>query len=137
MTLLALLASTGLVVIAAVHLLWALGIWWPVGDEAQLARTVLGTKDVTKMPGPVACSLVVVALLFAAAWPWFPPSTLQTIGLYGIAFVFQVRAIAAYSPLMKRMAPEQPFRRLDEAYYAPLCIFFGLAFMVLAGQASI
>jgi hypothetical protein len=34
--------------------------------------------------------------------------------------VFQLRAIAAYAPLMKRATPEQPFRRLDETYYAPL-----------------
>ncbi len=135
MTLIALLASFGLIVIAAVHLMWALGYWWPIKDEAALARAVIGTKGVTKMPGAVACSLVVVALLFAAAWPWFPDSALKSFGLFAIAIVFQIRAIAAYSTLMKRACPEQPFRRLDETYYAPLCIAFGIAFMVLAGQA--
>ena len=58
------------------------------------------------------------------------------MGLFGIALIFQIRAIAAYSPLMKRLGPEQPFRRLDEAYYAPLCIFFGVVFMLLAGNAA-
>lgn len=135
MTALALLASAGLIVIAAIHLLWALGYWWPIKDEAGLARAVVGTKGIAKMPGAVPCALVVVALLFAAAWPWFPEGRLKSLGLFGIALVFQLRAVAAYSPLMKRLAPEQPFRRLDEAYYAPLCIFFGLTFMVLAGQA--
>lgn len=135
MTALALLASAGLIVIAAVHLLWALGYWWPIKDEAMLARTVVGTKGITKMPSAVACSMVVVALLFAAAWPWFPDGSLKSIGLFGIALVFQIRAVAAYSPMMKRATPEQPFRRLDEAYYAPLCIAFGIIFMVLAGQA--
>lgn len=135
MTLLALLVSAGLIVIAAIHLVWALGIWWPLRDEATLARAVVGTKNITEMPGPVACSLVVVALLFAAAWPWFPNSGFKAIGLVGIAMVFQLRAILAYSPFMKRKCPEQPFRRFDEAYYAPLCIFFGMVFMVLASQA--
>ncbi|WP_375280807.1 DUF3995 domain-containing protein [Pseudooctadecabacter sp.] len=135
MTALALLASAGMIVIAAIHLLWALGYWWPVKDEAALARTVVGTKGITKMPGPVPCALVVVALLFAAAWPWFPEGTLKGFGLFGIALVFQIRAVAAYSPLMKRLAPEQPFRRLDESLYAPICIAFGIVFMVLAGNA--
>ena len=136
MTLIAAIASFGLIVIAAVHLLWALGYWWPIRDETALARAVVGAKGITKMPGAVPCSLVVVALLFAAAWPWFPDGLLKTLGLFGIAFVFQIRAVATYSPLMKRATPEQPFRRLDEAYYAPLCIFFGVVFMILAGQAA-
>lgn len=135
MTLFALLASAGLVVIAAIHLVWALGIWWPLNDEAALARAVVGTKGITKMPGAVACSLVVVAMLFAAAWPWFPASPFKAFGLFIIALVFQLRAILAYAPFMKRACPEQPFRRLDETYYAPLCIFFGMVFMVLAGVA--
>ncbi|SLN40628.1 DUF3995 domain-containing protein [Pseudooctadecabacter jejudonensis] len=136
MTILAGLASAGLVVIAAIHLLWALGFWWPIKDEASLARTVVGTRGITKMPGPIPCALVVVALLFAAAWPWFPPGILKTAGLFAIAVVFQVRAVAAYSTMMKRLAPEQPFRRLDETVYGPICIFFGLVFMLLSSQST-
>jgi hypothetical protein len=37
---------------------------------------------------------------------------------------------------MKRATPEQPFRRLDETYYAPLCMVFGVIFMVLAGVSA-
>ena len=135
MSLLAALASVGLVVVAAVHLLWALGYWWPIHDEAALARTVVGTRKITRMPGPVSCSLVVVALLFAAAWPWFPPSSFKTFGLVVIALVFQVRAVLTYAPFWKRATPEQPFRRYDEAYYGPLCIVLGIVFMILAGAS--
>jgi hypothetical protein len=88
------------------------------------------------MPGATSCSLVVVALLFAAAWPWFPDTAIKSLGLFCIAVVFQLRAIAAYAPLMKRATPEQPFRRLDETYYAPLCMVFGVIFMVLAGVSA-
>ncbi|MCF2871873.1 DUF3995 domain-containing protein [Octadecabacter sp. G9-8] len=136
MTILSLIASVGLIIIAALHLLWSLGYWWPIKDEAELARTVVGTKGVEKMPGAVACSLVVVALLFAAAWPWFPETAIKSLGLFGIAMVFQIRAVLAYAPFWKRATPEQPFRRLDEAYYGPLCIFFGVIFMILAGAAA-
>ena len=47
-------ASAALIVIAAVHLLWALGFWWPIKDEAALARAVVGTKGIDRMPGAVA-----------------------------------------------------------------------------------
>ena len=129
------IVSGVLIVIAAIHLLWALGYWWPIRDETQLARAVVGTRDITRMPGAVATSLVVVALLFAAAWPWLPDSPLKGPGLFLIAVVFQLRALAAYAPFWKRLSPEQPFRRLDETYYGPLCIVLGMIFMVLAGQA--
>lgn len=135
MIVLAVLASFGLVVIAALHVMWALGYWWPIKDEAELARTVVGSKGITKMPSATACSLVVVALLCAAAWPWFPDTTLKSLGLFGIAVVFQIRAVAAYSPMMKHACPEQPFRRLDETVYAPICIVFGVIFMILAGTS--
>ncbi|MCF2905420.1 DUF3995 domain-containing protein [Octadecabacter sp. CECT 8868] len=135
MTALALLASAGLIVIAAVHLLWALGYWWPIKDETELARAVVGTKGIEKMPNAAACSMVVVALLFAAAWPWFPDGALKSLGLLGIAFVFQIRAAVAYAPFWKRNSPEQPFRRLDETYFAPLCIGFGVIFMILAARS--
>lgn len=136
MFVLALLASTTLIVIAALHLLWALGYWFPIKDEAELARTIAGFRGIDKMPGAVPCALVVVALLFAAALPWMPQTGLQSAMLFLVALAFQARAILAYAPIWKRATPEQPFRRLDEAYYAPLCILLGLIFMVLAGQAA-
>lgn len=136
MTALALLASAGLIVIAAVHLLWALGFWWPIKNETELARAFVGAKGVETMPGAVPCSLVVVALLFAAAWPWFPDTMLKTLGLFGIAIVFQFRGAVAYAQFWKGMTPEQPFRRLDETYFAPLCIGFGLVFMILAAASQ-
>ncbi len=133
MTFIALLASAGLIIIAAVHLLWALGFWWPIKDETALARAVVGSKGIKKMPGATSCSLVVVALLFAAAWPWFPDSRLKSLGLFGIAVVFHLRAIASYASLMKRATPVQPFRRLDDTYYAPRCMVFGVVSMALPG----
>lgn len=137
MTLLGLIASSVLIVVAAVHLLWALGYWWPIKQEAALARAVVGTNGVTKMPNAAACSIVVVALLFAAAWPWFPAGMMKSVGLLGIAFLFQIRAALAYAPFWKRNTPEMPFRRLDETYYAPLCMVLGIIFMILAGASMI
>ena len=137
MTALAFALSAILIILAALHLLWSIGYWWPISDEAALARTVVGQKGITKMPSAVSCALVVVALLFAAAWPWFPAGGLKATGLFIIALVFQVRAVLTYAPFWKRATPEMPFRRLDETYYGPLCIGLGMGFMVLAGRAMV
>lgn len=136
MTILAGLASLVLVVIAAVHLLWAIGYWWPIRDEQALAKAVVGARGIEKMPGAAPTAFVVVALLFAAAWPWFPGGWFKTLGLFGIAVVFQLRCIVAYAAFWKRLSPEQPFRRLDETRYAPLCGALGLIFMMLAARSA-
>ncbi len=136
MSIFALIASAVLIVIAAIHLLWALGYWWPITDEAALARAVVGTRGITRMPGAAPTALVTVALMFAAAWPWLPPSGLRTAGLVVIALVFQLRAVFAYSPWARAMTPEQPFRRLDETRYGPLTGALGMIYLVLAATTT-
>ena len=58
------------------------------------------------------------------------------IGLVVIALVFQARAIFAYSPWAKRIAPEQPFRRLDETRYGPLCGALGMIYLAVAASTT-
>lgn len=136
MTALAFAASAVLIVIAAIHLLWALGYWWPIRDEAALARAVVGTRGITRMPGAAPTAAVVVALMFAAAWPWFPDGGFKAFGLVVIALVFQLRCVVTYTPFWQRLSPEQPFRRLDETRYAPLIGGLGLVYMMLAARAA-
>ncbi len=131
MTVLSLALSFVLIVLAALHLMWALGWWFPIREEAALARAVVGTRGVTEMPGAAATSLVVVALLFAAAWPWFPPNRLTGMGLAGLATVFVARGVAGYLPSWRARMPEEPFATLDRRYYAPLCLALGAGFLIL------
>ncbi|TIX64206.1 MAG: DUF3995 domain-containing protein, partial [Mesorhizobium sp.] len=49
-----------------------------------------------------------------------------------IALVFLARGIAGFTPWWRRLAPEQPFARLDVNYYSPLCLVVGLGFAFLA-----
>ncbi len=124
--------SALLVVISAFHLLWALGIWVPFGDETRLARAVVGSPGITQMPGPVACAVVAVALFFLALLPhltWVPFKG-ALLGL--AAVIFAVRGIAAFVPAARRLAPEQPFSTYDKQYYAPLCLILGWGFALLA-----
>ena len=118
--------TTILTALTALHLLWAMGFWWPIRDEAQLARAIAGFKGINKMPGAVPSALVAVALM-AVIWlllGW-PHGTWRSLGLAAAAAVFTLRGLAAYTPAWRRITPEMPFVRLDRRYYGPLCLIIG------------
>jgi hypothetical protein len=132
MTLVASLLSGVLLLIAAVHVLWAVGFWWPIRDEERLVAAVVGTRNATRMPGPIPCALVAVALITAAWWPWFAPGWLRQGGLVLLATVFLIRGILPWRAGWRRMTSQEPFRTLDSRYYGPLCLALGLGFAGLA-----
>ncbi len=130
---LAVLLSVVLAVLAALHLIWALGVWWPVRDETELARTVVGANGITSMPGAVPSALVTVALIAAAVWPWYMAEGTAPFGRIGgwlIAAVFLARGMVTYLPAWRRTMSEQPFARLDQTAFGPLCLALGVAFLV-------
>ena len=135
MTALSACLGAALLAAAALHLLWAIGYWWPIRDEAALARAVVGARGIARMPGAAACSAVVVALLFAAMWARTLVRTdhwiVTAVGV-ALAAAFLARGAATYAGLMARLAPEQPFGTLDRRLYAPLCLAFGAGFLVLS-----
>lgn len=120
-----------LVVIAALHLLWALGFWWPIRDETELARAVVGGRGITHMPGALPCAIVAVALAFFASLPWTPLFPMQANLMFLIALVFLVRGAVTYLPAWRRLRPAEPFARLDRRVYGPLCLAIGAGFLFL------
>lgn len=131
MTALALFLTLMLSAVAALHLAWALRIWWPVTDEAQLARTVVGSRNIARMPAPLACAGVVAALSAAAVWLWLPRHWLVSLGLAAMTGVFVLRGLVTYTPLADRFFVEEPFRSLNRHYYSPLCLLIGAGLAVL------
>lgn len=134
MTALALILGAGLLVIAAMHLLWALGIWFPYRDEERLVRTVVGLKGETRMPGPIPCALVVAALIVAAGLPWIAGGPIRQAGLVLAATVFAIRGILPYRPFWRTLTPQEPFATLDRTVYGPLCLGFAVGFAILAWE---
>ena len=132
MTIIALILSAVLIVVAAVHLLWALGWWFPIRDEAALVKAVVGIKDAERMPGPIPCAVVVACLLIAAGLPWIADGWLRQSGLVISATVFLIRGILPWRPFWRRMTPQEPFATLDRRYYGPMCLALGAGFAVLA-----
>ncbi|GHC53564.1 DUF3995 domain-containing protein [Neogemmobacter tilapiae] len=125
----AMLLTLTLGLIAALHLLWGFGFWFPIRDEARLARTVVGAKGIVEMPGAVPCALVVVALLFGISVIHWPDVTARGWLLRAAAGVFLLRGLASYAPVWRRLVPEQPFARLDRAFYGPLGLAIGVGLL--------
>lgn len=119
--------------IGIIHALWGLEIWVPIRDEEQLARTVVGAKDVTRMPGTIPCFLVVAGFCIIIAALWTNHMVLSRLILWGAVAVFVGRGLIAYTAFWRRMTPEQPFATYDPKYYAPLCLVIGagLLFVLL------
>lgn len=131
MSVIAVILTAVLTAIAALHLMWAIGFWTPIRDEERLAKTVVGARGVTRMPGAIPCSLVALALAFAAVLPHQAGFPGRGILMPVIALVFLARGAAAYVPAWRALAPEEPFASLDRTIYGPLCAVIGVGYLIL------
>lgn len=132
MTVLALALSTGLGAIAALHLRWALGLWWPWREERALVRAVVGVAGAERMPGPIPCALVVLACALAASLPWWPGGWVRQAGLVLASGAFLLRGVMPWMRPWRRVAAQEPFASLDRAVYGPLCLLAAAGFAMLA-----
>ena len=126
-------------VVGGVHLLWALRIWWPISDEALLARSVVGTGGITRMPAP-AITFAVVGLIalgmawivFLAGWAAPPlPGWLVKLGGIVMAAVLLLRGAGSYAAPLFGLEQEPEFSRLDRRWFAPLILALGAGVAVL------
>jgi len=113
-------------------------------DDASCARAVAGFRGISTMPSPALCFAVAATLVAAALWVLLVsgriasgvPHILLTAAGSILALVFLARGAAAYLPAWRRLTPEQPFARLDQAVYGPLCLVIGAlaAIVTLSGS---
>jgi hypothetical protein len=117
-----------LAVIAALHLYWGFGGFWPGHDVASLMERVAGWER-RRAFGLLACAAVAAALT-GAAWivaaqhgaPRLGiPDVLWTFGFWVVFTVFLLRGLAAYTPAFA-YAEGTPFFELNRLYYGPLCL---------------
>jgi len=139
MNLLAYALSFVLLLTTAAHVYWGMGGIWPGRDTASCARAVVGFRGVKEMPSPAICFAVAACLGLATLWPMalqgvfaspFPHDGLAATAVM-LGLVFGGRGLAGFTPWWRRLAPEQPFARLDGRLYSPLCLAIGTAFVVL------
>ena len=120
--------SVVLLFLAALHGAWGIGFWWPIREESELVRAVIGLARRSRMPGALACSAVAVALLGAASCLWWPEGLLRDLALAALGMVFCGRGALAYAGPWRRMLSAEPFATLDRWAYGPLCLALGLGF---------
>ena len=158
--LIALLILSSLTLVACVHAYWAMGGKWPGRDDETLAKMVIGTKGLTKLPKASLTVLVALLIFIAGLIPvlwvnalsqtssimlplpatFLPilelinsviPVWLLKIAMIGLTLIFLSRGAVTYTPWVKRQNLEEPFRSLDKKYYAPLCLSLGTGFLIL------
>ena len=135
-TVLAWLLTVVLLTIAGLHAYWGFGGKWPGTDQLTLARKVVGTPGIDRMPPRAACLLVAVVLLGMGFWPLQTATSAPTSSIHllvGIVWtiIFLARGIAGYLQFWRRQHPEQPFADLDRRLYSPLCLALGIGFSIL------
>ena len=145
MTLLSQITAFILLLIALLHFLWGINIYWPAKDEAALARAVVGAKGITQMPNFWACSFVTVALLIGSVIVLrlggvlreasLPMWIFQILGA-GFAFILLARGIVGFMPFWASITPEEPFRTLNRLYFSPLCLVLGVSVVTLVWQST-
>jgi Protein of unknown function (DUF3995) len=129
-------ASVGLLAITGVHIAWAAGSSWPLGDRAELARAVIGRREV---PPPAACLAVAGLLGVAAALvsgrprrsPW-----LRRTGAVAVVATLGARGTLGLAGRTDLVSPGSTSTRLgslDRRVYSPLCLT--LAGLALAAAA--
>jgi hypothetical protein len=125
-----------LLAIGIAHLLWSIGILWPIRDEALLARAVVGSPGVERMP-PKVRSLGVAILILLACVVAFSVADPVSGGLpltflaALAALLFLGRGAIGYTDWWRTRTPEEPFRSLDRKTYSPLCLILGVGFLLL------
>jgi len=132
--------SICLMVISALHALWALGSPWPMKSGQELVNAVVGAENRIDMPPKWQSALVALLLLAAAMWPHvmektlvipFLPPMLIALGGWTLTAVFIGRGLIGLTPWFHKLLPEEPFRTYNRNCYSPLCIVIGAGFLVL------
>ncbi len=136
MSIIASLLAGLLITLAALHLVWACRIYWPVRGAQAFIASFVGDPRLKRPPSALACIGVAFALFTAAIWATLlnvAPDASRLIGIGGIAIgtVFWLRGIAAYMPVFRRRFTLEPFATLDRWIYAPLCLVLGAGFFSL------
>lgn len=122
--------------VSLAHFLWSIGRTWPIRDEKLLAQTVVGFKDIERMPPRLASLAVSTASLaagiFALALADHDSGGIWlNLGGFALAAVFLARGVLGFTAWWAQKTPEPNFRLNDRRVYSPLCLALGLGFIAL------
>ncbi|MCS6762627.1 MAG: DUF3995 domain-containing protein [Candidatus Devosia symbiotica] len=125
-----------LLAVSVAHLLWTIGQTWPICDEKLLAQTVVGLRDIKRMPPrlasfAVALATLVTGILALSLADHDSGGLLLTLLGLPLAAVFLGRGILGYTVWWADKTPQPNFRLNDRRVYSPLCLLLGAGFLAL------
>lgn len=144
---LAVVLSTVLALIAALHFYWAFGGRRGIGAVVPTKPATLGGLGEVAVfnPGPITTAVVAVLLGVAALVPLAAsgfismpvPNALIRFGIWALAAVLLVRAVGDFRFVgFTKRVRGTPFAEADSRLYTPLCIgLSALAFAIALGSA--
>ena len=140
-TSLSMLLGALLLIIAALHMIWARGISWPSRTQNELVQLVVGQPQGYPFPGKWMTSMVALAL--AATGGWLILTALAAVPLTGyrtlvwsLAAVFTLRGFGGFfEPLIRPWTVDLPYGYWNRVLYSPMSLAMGgMAFVIaLAG----
>lgn len=122
--------------VSLAHFLWSLGRTWPIRNEKLLAQTVVGFRDIERMP-PRLASFAIALGSFAAGTYALALADHDSGGIWlnlgglALAALFLARGVLGFTPWWQQLTPEANFRLNDRRVYSPLCLALGLGFLAL------
>jgi len=124
-----------LLALAIAHLLWSVGINWPIRDPRLLAQTVVGTPGIERLPKAMSFGVFLITgaaciIAFAVADPSSGGAPLTALAAF-CAVIFLARGAVGFTAGWEARTPEEPFRSLDRKTYSPLCLGIGAGFVIL------
>lgn len=125
-----------LLAVSVAHLLWSMGQTWPIRDEKLLAQTVIGFRDIERMPPRLTSFAVALATLAAGVLALSLADhdsggpLLTLVGVF-LAAIFLARGIIGYTAWWADKTPQPNFRLNDRRVYSPLCLLLGTGYVVL------
>jgi hypothetical protein len=125
-----------LLAVSVAHFLWSIGRTWPIREEKLLAQTVVGFRDIERMPPKLASFAVAVATLAAGVLALALADhtsgglPLTLLGL-PLAAIFLARGVVGYTAWWAEKTPQPNFRLNDRRVYSPICLFLGAGFLAL------
>lgn len=128
--------------VALIHVGWGLGMSWPAKSRDELVAMVVGLPAGTPMPALWLTLLVALGISgigIAALWGagWFSLGWLEggkRWVLAAIVMVFALRGVATYLPFGALQASVEPFRSLDQLYFAPIILLLAFGFFLLLNK---
>src|SRR5690606_20042866 len=129
------LLAAALGAVAVLHFLWAAGVYWPAGSEADLARKA--APDAEEIPGLLTALVAVLlggaAHLARAATRGglrFVHGVLYPSGTWGRVGVMALRGLV--EPFLSAGRGNAVYNRLDRRVYAPFCVVLAVLGPVVA-----